>query len=280
MKIIDNNAYILTDEKSKMNTFFIPTIKKVKSNMKTTTSNLNKFKINFKLTIIYLIGIYMYYLSLSPINSSRMNCFRKNNLYCIKTIAKLVIVSSCLMLFTLYIIFYIKIYSKFHLFIIIILYIFLFLKDQNTQIVKHGFYNFIGFIIISILLIIIISYAFIIRYLFRKSRFLMIFLFTAPFPFLFILFKIYKKNHFFCGEWDKGLNNTFIDNDSKDYPCKINIPKNNTCFIPEIGHLLDFTSIFRPTCNDIDYIKSQIRYFRRSLDRLRENILYCNLIGD
>jgi hypothetical protein len=192
-------------------------------------------------------------------------------------IAKLVIASSGLMLFILYVIFYLKIFSKFHLFNIIILYTVLFLKDQNAQIVKHGFYNFIGFIIITILLNIITLYAFILRYLFRKSRFLMIFLFMAPFPFLFILFKVYKKNHFFCGEWDKGLNNTLIDNDSKDYPCKINIPKNNTCFISEIGSLLDFTSLYRPTCNNIDYIKSQIRFFRRSLDRLGENISYYNI---
>ena len=219
----------------------------------------------------------MYYLSLSPINSSSMKCFRKRNLYCIMTIAKLVFASSCLMLFTFYVIFYRKIYLKFHLFIIIILYIYLFYKDQNVQIVKHGFYNFIGFIIITILLIIIASYSFILRCLFKKSRSLMIFLFMAPFPFLFILLNVYKRNHFFCIEWDKGLNHTFIDNDSKDYPCKINIPKNNTCLISEIGHLLDFTSLYRPTCKNIDYIKSQIRYFRRSLDSLANNISYYNI---
>jgi hypothetical protein len=99
----------------------------------------------------------------------------------------------------------------------------------------------------------------------------------APFPFLFILLNVYKRNHFFCIEWDKGLNHTFIDNDSKDYPCKINIPKNNTCLISEIGHLLDFTSLYRPTCKNIDYIKSQIRYFRRSLDSLANNISYYNI---
>ena len=277
-EILDKNLYIFDDdEKSRMESIFITTMKKSKSSNKTIASDLNKFKKNFKLATIYLIGIYMYYLSLSPINSVKMNCFRKNNLYCIKTIAKLVIASSGLMLCTLYVILYRKIYLKFHLFIIIIPYLVLFYKDQNTQIVKHGFYNFIGYIIITILLIIIASYAFILRYLLRHSRFLMVLLFVVPFPLLFILFKIYKRNHFFCGEWDKGLNNTFIDNDSKNYPCKINIPKNNTCLIPEIGRLIDFTSLYRPSCNNINYIKSQIIYFRRSLDRLQENISYYNL---
>ena len=275
MEIMDNNIYILDDEASIMENAFITTMKKGKSNSK-ASSDLKKLKKNLKLTIIYLIGIYMYYLSLSPINSTGMNCFRKSNLYCIMTIAKLVVSSSGLMLFTFYVIFYYKIYLKFHLFIIIIPYIYLFYIDQNAEIVKHGFYNFIGFIGITILFIIIASYVFTLRYFIRNSR-LMIYFFTAPFLILFILFKLYKRNHFFCVEWDKGLNNTYIDNDSKDYPCKINIPKNNTCFIPEIGRLIDFTSLYRPSCKNIDYIKSQIKYFRRSLDRLGENISYYNL---
>jgi len=276
IQIIGNNLHILENEKLRMATALFSTMRNCISSKK-VLSSLNKFLKNLKLMIIYLLGIYMYYLSLSSINSASMKCFRKRNLYCIMTIAKLVITSSGLMLFAFYVIFYRKIYLKFHLFIIIILYIYLFHKDQNAQIVKHGFYNFIGFIIITILLIIIASYIFLLRYLFRKSRFLMVSLFMAPFPFLFIFFNLYKRNHFFCGEWDKGLNHTFIDNDSKDYPCKINIPKNNTCLITEIGPFLDFTSLYRPTCNNTDYIKSQMRYFKRSLSRLANNISYYNI---
>jgi len=156
-----------------------------------------KFKTNLKLMIKYLIGTYMYYLSLSPINSDSMTCFRNYNLHCIMIIAKWVFSSSCLIIFTSYIIIYHKIYSKFHFFNIILLYIILYLIDHNAQIVKHGFYNFIGFIIITIILIIISLYVFMLINLFRKSRFLMIFLFTAPFPFLFILYKAYKKIIFY-----------------------------------------------------------------------------------
>ena len=272
----NNNLHILNGKKpKKLKNFLFNLLQKVKS-IEKTASNSMKFKKNLKLMIMYLIGIYMYYISLSPINSDSMTCFRKYNLYCILIIAKLVISSSTLIVFTSYFILFHKIYLKFHFLIIILLYITLYLIDHNAQIVKHGFYNFIGFIIITILLIIIASYIFLLRNLFRKSRFLMIFLFTAPFPFLFILYKFYKRNHFLCGEWDKGLNNTFIDNDSNDYPCKINIPKNNTCFIPEIGSFLDFTSLYRPTCNNTDYINDQINYFRTSLYELRQNILYYN----
>ena len=276
-KIEKNNIlFKFEDENSEIKNLLIKTVKKGKSILKKTSKGI-RFKKNLKLMIIYLIGVFMYYLSLSPINTISMDCFKKSNLYCIMTIAKLVIASSGLMLFSLYKIAYYKIYLKFHLFVMIILYIILFFIDQNAQIVKHGFYNFIGFIIITILLSIISSYTFILKYFLRKSKFIMIFLFAAPFPFLFILYKVYKRNHFFCGEWDKGLNNTFIDNDSKDYPCKINIPKNNTCLIPEIGRLIDFTSLYRPTCNHTDYIKSQIKYFKRALHELRENISFYNI---
>ena len=118
IQIIGNNLHILENEKLRMATALFSTMRNCISSKK-ALSSLNKFLKNLKLMIIYLLGIYMYYLSLSSINSASMKCFRKRNLYCIMTIAKLVITSSGLMLFAFYVIFYRKIYLKFHLFIII-----------------------------------------------------------------------------------------------------------------------------------------------------------------
>lgn len=82
-------------------------------------------------------------------------------------------------------------------------------------------------------------------------------------------------NHFSCEGWNKGLNNTYIDNESRDYPCKINIPNNNTCFINEVGPYLDFSKLYRPTCGDPKLIISQIKYFQESIEK--EKVLYYNL---
>ena len=71
-----------------------------------------------------------------------------------------------------------------------------------------------------------------------------------PFSPIFFFLKIYKLHYFSCNNWAKGLNNTYIDKTSKDYPCLINIPKNNSCYLTELGSFFDVTSKFRSTCLD------------------------------
>jgi hypothetical protein len=169
---------------------------------------------------------------------------------------------------------YNKIYLKYHLINIIIIYSNFIYKDHNNEIKKHGLFNFIGFIIFTILFFLILLIIKFIKNLFQKSKYIIEFLFLSTFLFLIILFKIYQKNHFYCNNWDKGLNNTYIDNYSKDYPCKINIPKNHTCIMAEVGPYFDFSALYRPKCNEAKLILSQIKYFNKSLNKF--NISYFN----
>ena len=227
-----------------------------------------------KLIIIYMIGAFFYYLSLRPIKGPKLTCFKKRNLACFTILSRLVIASSSIITFSIYMILYNKIYSKYHLINIIIIYSNFIYKDHNNEIQKHGLFNFIGFIIFTILFFLILLTIKFIKNLFQKSKYIIAFLFLSIFLFFIIIFKIYQKNHFFCNNWEKGLNNTYIDNYSKDYPCKINIPKNNTCIMAEVGHYFDFSALYRPTCNEEKLILSQIKYFSKSLNKF--NISYFN----
>lgn len=246
----------------------------IKTNKNLSNQN-NKLKKNIKLAIIYLIGVFDYYLSLRRINGIGMRCFKKKDLACFSILARLTILSSFLISFCIYNILFSDYYSKLHLIVIVSLYVHFYIKDHNTGIIKHGLFNFLGFISFTILFFLLNLYIGCLRYLFKKSRYFLIIVFISPFPSLFLIFRIYRKHHFLCIDWDKGLNNTYIDNYSKDYPCKINIPKNNTCFISEIGHYFDFTALYRPTCNNTQLILSQIKQFRSSLRRF--NISYYNI---
>lgn len=107
-----------------------------------------------------------------------------------------------------------------------------------------------------------------------RNIYFVILLFFSFSP-IFLLFNIYKLNHFSCKNWAKGLNNTYIDNISKDYPCLINIPKNNSCYLSEIGKYFDFSSKFRPSCLDKKLLKSQKDYFLYSLKKY--DIKYFNI---
>jgi hypothetical protein len=73
----------------------------------------------------------------------------------------------------------------------------------------------------------------------------------------------------------KGLNDSYIDNTSKDYPCLINIPENNSCYLSEIGKFFDLTPKYRPTCLDNELLKRQSTYFLKSLKNY--NIKYYNI---
>jgi hypothetical protein len=108
---------------------------------------------------------------------------------------------------------------------------------------------------------------------YRKIFFIILFFISLSTVFLF--FNLYKLNHSSCRSWAKGLNDSYIDNTSKDYPCLINIPENNNCYLSEIGKFFDLTPKYRPTCLDNELLKRQSTYYLKSLKNY--NIKYYNI---
>ena len=235
------------------------------------------FKTNIKISFLYIIGSFFYYLSLSKINLNGITCLKKNSFKCFFAILENVIISSILIFISIYIIFIFKL-NKFHLFNIFIIYLFFLLINHDNGLVRHGIYNFLGFIFLLFFSFIIFGYIKCLYFLtkilkYRKIVFTILF-FTSFSP-IFLFLNIYKINHFSCKNWAKGLNDTYIDNTSKDYPCLINIPKNNSCYLSEIGHYFGFYSKFRPTCSDNGLLQSQKNYFLKSIKNY--NIKYYNI---
>ena len=139
------------------------------------------------------------------------------------------------------------------------------MKDHNNKIIKHGLYNFIVFLILTIILFIIFCYLKLIIYLINKRKFI-IFIATLTFLFYFVFkIKIYKSKHFSCDNWTKGLNKSAIDNLSKDYPCEIDIPKSHSCYISEIGQYFDFNKIFSLNCSEPKLMKYEKRKFLKEI---------------
>ena len=56
-----------------------------------------------------------------------------------------------------------------------------------------------------------------------------------------------NKNKYYCKNWDKGLNNTYIINDKAIYPYSIDIPKEN-CLVDILSPILDFSKILNVNC--------------------------------
>ena len=241
--------------------------------------HLNKgyFKTNVKISFLYIIGSLFYYLSLARVNINGFKCLKKENFLCFFAIIENVLISSILISISIYIIFIFKL-SKFHLFNIFIIYIFFLLINHDSQIVRHGIYNFLAFIFLLFFSFILYFYIkclyFFAKLLKYRKIFFFIFLCISFSP-IFLVVNIYRVNHFSCKNWTKGFNDSYIDNASKDYPCLINIPKNNTCYLPEIGNFFNFYSKFRPSCLDNQLWQSQSNYFLKSIKKL--NIKYYNI---
>lgn len=87
-------------------------------------------------------------------------------------------------------------------------------------------------------------------YLIRNHKIFTFLLLSIPFPSIFILLKLYKLNHFSCDGWTQGLNNSFVDNLNKDFPCDIIIPRPHSCYLTEIGSFFNFVDRYTPNCKD------------------------------
>ena len=222
---------------------------------------------NILIFILYISGAIFYFLSLTHIEGLGMNCFSHGGIKCYYILAKLTLISGLLTGLSIYII-VLKKYNKMHFLMIIVIYIFFFLLDHHSEIVKHGFYNFIGFSIITSIFFLSLNFFHFLVYLIKKKLYLISILIIIPFPFFYFKIKIYKLNHFSCVNWNKGLNNTYIDNSSKDYPCIINIPKPNSCYLSEIGPYFDFSTKYRPTCSAKNIMEKEKEKFLKDLNKL------------
>ena len=85
-----------------------------------------------------------------------------------------------------------------------------------------------------------------IRWLCKKIKIFPFILGTTFFILSIIIFVKYK-DEYYCKDWDKGLNDTYINNDLSIYPCKIAIPKEK-CLIGIIGPILDVSQFAQIKC--------------------------------
>jgi hypothetical protein len=235
-----NLQNMINDIKTKFSIFF-QRIKKIKEK---------------ELILLYIIGIIIYYISLIHLSGVEITCFNLNGIFCFYAIGTLILISSFIMSIVIYIIIYKK-YKKYHLIIISIIYTILFIIDHDAGIIKHGIFNFISFLIITFILFLIIIFFRILIILIRNRNYFTFLLLSIAFPAIFISIKIYKLSHFSCDNWAQGLNGSFVDNFTKDYPCNIIIPNPHSCYISELGHFFDFVDKYSPNCQDAKLMQSE-----------------------
>lgn len=110
--------------------------------------------------------------------------------------------------------------------------------------IDHGEYNFFGLYIIVISFLIIMFPANLIIYSKKKKS--IIYYLIISFFLLFLIYRIFINKQIKCDDWDKGLNNTYIDNNIEKYGCQIRTPKE--CPYKIGKYFLDRTKLFNLKC--------------------------------
>ena len=150
---------------------------------------LLKDKCNFVIILLYIIGSITYLFSLNEIEGVRMTCFKREKVVCLYILVILTFISSFFISISVFLILF-KNHKKIHLIIIFIIFLLFYIIDHNDSIIRHGFYNFIGFLFSTLLLFIIFCFFNFILYLFKNRYFFLII--SLFFSIFFFFFKIIR----------------------------------------------------------------------------------------
>ena len=235
-------------------------------NTETTPLNNNLLKINSKIikhpyyykTILkillnqkiyvysfFLLSYLLYYYSLEKCFEGMDECPKRIDW--IQTKEKEVIFSCLIMVVLIELIIYKKI-NKLHLIHIIFSFVLFYSYSHGLDFEDHGYFNFKGYLILFIIFIILFLPINALIYLIKKKKnkiiiLILIVLLISILILINILYKIYKTD---CIDWPKGLNNTFLDNNSEKYGCQIIFP--TRCPYNIFKNFLDYTKFVRKEC--------------------------------
>ena len=117
--------------------------------------------------------------------------------------------------------------------------------ELMIQLIILKYFNFFYYLVmLSIFTIAFIPFdCFVIYCNFKKFIFKLITIYILIILFLNALFKTIGKN---CDDWPKGLNNTYIQNNSSIYGCQIQFPK--SCIYKKLEFFQDYTKFIRKDC--------------------------------
>ena len=188
--------------------------------------------------LLFIISYYCYFLSLEKCLKGEEVCCTQ--LKWIKQKIKQFIISVLIIIFLIILIFY-NILSKLHIIHFLITFIFFYRYSHSVFFYDHGGLNLVGFfvsIFISLIIIFILKFFFSILKIKYKYKIISIITLLSSYNVIF--------NPINCNDWEKGLNNTYIENDVNKYGCWIRKPKK--CEYKIFQYIQDFNKLSGKTC--------------------------------
>ena len=188
--------------------------------------------------VFFPLSYILYYLSLEKCMKGIFECGKNYN-WIYKKIFQ--VFFSSIIIAILVELMILKLITKKHLIHVFIFLSFFFIYSHGQEFYDHGLFNFLGFVLIVIITLILIFPFKILIYLVknRNKKLLFIYLSFLIFLFFFNIYLINSKLN--CKDWHKGLNNTYIENDIKEFGCQIKFPK--ICTYKFGAYFLDLSKI-------------------------------------
>ena len=217
---------------------------------------------NFIGLVLLFIGRYLYVKSLNGCYGDEYTCVNFGIKKIIEDIYYCIAASFIFIIFLFLL--HLKLYSSKYIIIFFIVIIQLIYKDHGESYQNHGLLNFEALTvflligeIINLLVILIL------KNILKKKYFSLIMIIVSILMIFSLIYYKYKDKYF-CKNWNKGLNNTYIDNNPSIYPCSINIPKK--CLMNIISPFLDFSAILKIRCENR---KEKEKHFLKDISNLK-----------
>ena len=240
------------------------------SKNKNKRPSLSKVTFNILALVFLLVARHLYIKSLLGCDGDEFKCVLKRGItYIVKDMYYCI--NSALFFLLFLFIFHLK-FCSFYWIIFFILIIFeLIYRDTGDSFLRHGLINLSSLFILLFLGELIILTLILIIYILKSKKFYNL---TQFFIIIFLLFNLIYSNtkeKYYCHDWAKSLNDTYINNNETIYSCSIIIP-NNYCLIDILAPLLDFSKLFNINCNKR---KEEEKYLLKQISNLNntENIM-------
>ena len=170
--------------------------------------------------ILFFISYFLFFLSLEKCYDGEDKCCQKNKWIKKKLIEEII---SCIIISILFELIILKKASIFHILHFIVSFKSFYKYSHGILFEDHGYYNIFGFFLIIIAFIIIMIPFNLIYY--SKNKKIIIYYILLVLILIYFIYIIIFRKFIGCRDWEKGLNNTYINNNNKKYGCQIKIPK-------------------------------------------------------
>ena len=228
--------------------------------------NISRIIFNITSLIFLFIARNFYIKSLIGCDGEEFKCILNSNMKYILDDIYYCTHSAFYFLFFL-LIFHLKLCSFYLLFFFILIILELIKKDTGDSFLHHGILNISALFVLLFLGEIFILIIILLINLCKIKKYSLLMQLLVVIDLLSILIYINSKHKYFCKDWAKGLNGSYILNDKTKYSCSINIP-HEKCLIDIFSPILDFSNILRINCNKR---KEKEKYFLKQISNLNNS---------